>query len=98
MKYVCFCLVTRISFELDMDTWTYSTQPTISNKNQRRLIFGISVVNLHSVGAFVLNSKSIHYHLNNASGFVTFNFVCLEAIKETEFHSEIPSSSFNPDI
>lgn len=57
---------------------------TVSDENQRRLTFGFSVMNLHSVGAFILDSKSVHDHLDNARCFVAFNSVFLEAMGEVE--------------
>lgn len=85
MKYICFSLVERIRFEFSFkDTWRPSMQHTVSDENQRRLTFGFSVVNLHSVGAFVFNGKLIHHHLDKASWLVTLDSVCLGAQKEGE--------------
>lgn len=45
----------------------YAIPPTVSNKNQRRLVLGFSIMNLYCVGPFILISKLIHHHLNDAS-------------------------------
>ena len=85
MKYICFSLVERICFEFSFtDIWRPSTQHTVSNENQRRLIFCFSVLNLHGVGAFVFDGKLIYHHLDKASWLVTLDSVCLGAQKEGE--------------
>lgn len=103
MKHTCFPPIRRICFEFSlMDTQGPPTWRTVSNENQGRLAFGFPVLNLHGVGALVINGEPIHHHLDDASGLVTLDSVCLGGHRGGENPTfpkgKTPSQSFPSGI